>query len=245
MNNYKINIKISNAYLNDIIIINKYRFQLGYHFFPFININMIKSYINDINSSNIINTNVHFNSLLNLQFINMEDKDDKDMIKEKITDIELAINPILCSFFDLIILKKNNLLSKDQFKIYSNFVNNLIGHFINLSKKNINNLDNIIENIAQLNKKTVGLFNTFDINHSYRIIVNEDIPLDYDYEIINNHMMQLINNYIIITDCYLIFKSMTFMMISSKKYIIRAFNLHVFDFLKNIPFFSSSLNPLK
>jgi hypothetical protein len=37
--------------------------------------------------------------------------------------------------------------------------------------------------------------------------------------------MMLINNYVIITDCYLIFKSMTFMMISSKKYIIRVAKL--------------------
>ena len=213
--NNKINIKLCNAYSNDIIIYKNYKYQVGYFYFPFIkNLNvLVNSDYRDI----IKNQDNYLNNFL--IYLNNEQYEEmiNDTIKIFLFSIELNY-------------EKN----VDYLSNYTNFITSLISKIIHQIKPNFEEIIKIINRISDISKKTYEKIEKnngiliykiiFDSNDSFSNLSSltiESFLNDQKNSIIQEtpeyiDFKKNMEKYFFLTEFYLIIKSMSFLLTNNK-----------------------------
>ena len=219
-NNTKINIRICDAYSNDIIIYKNYTYQIGYFYFPFIQ-----------NFKNIIDLNIEESNLNDYLYNFM------DYISEEKYDF--ATTFIMRIFINLIEI--NGSSDNNTKTVYSNFLISLISKIIHTARQSFEELAFIINRVSSISKKAFDKIEKYDCKVLYNIIfkstddlsnlssltaswvTNNDL-----YGLTENNVTEFleyikikrnINKYIFLTNLYLILKSMSFLLDSGKPII--------------------------
>ncbi len=227
----KININISDAYTNDIIIYKKYKYQLGYYYFPFLK-NILYYSFNDLQIDSDMLNNLMTNDYNQiLELLNKKDYNDTIILLTNIFLLLIELN----SNYD------NNIL---LIKKYSEFITIFITKIISFYKEIFDEILLILSRLTSMSKKIFDKFDKYDSYTLYSIIFesNDDLSnlssLTIDWGFANNlsnnkrtnniditklqeyiKFKNNIEDYIFITEIYLIFKSMSFLLISGKPVI--------------------------
>ena len=229
----KINIDITNAYTNDIIIYNKHKYQSGYYYVPFIkNIFLMQDktfikFTGDILTDNVILEKYE------TQIVDFINEKDYESIINFITSIYLIL-------IDLNVNYENNIL---LIKKYSDLIIFFISNIIHLCKINFEEITFILNRLSSMNKKVFDKIEKYDIYTLYKIIFesNDDLSnlssltvdsyFSDDYFVDKNTNMDIMNsssivnftsnieNYISMTEIYLILKSISFLLNNNKSII--------------------------
>lgn len=226
-NNYNINLSISNAYTNDLIIYKNYKYKLGYYYFPFIkNIDFIKNI--KFNQEEIFQNKENFIDIL-FSFIN----------EEKYSNVLIYL---ILIFINLIELNVNYNLNQNHINNFSELLTIFISKLIKNIKTNINQITEVIDKINLISKKAIDKIEKQKSNFLYTILFEKSndrsniSSLTIDNYLQNNsssddnikikdtsEYLQLkknIEKYFFLTEFYLILKSISFL-VNSQKTIIK------------------------
>lgn len=258
----KININILDAYTNDIIIYKNYKYQLGYYYFPFI------KNISYISPNNLEIDNNMLNNLIS---------NDYNQILELLTKKEHSelISLIINIFLILIELNYNYEPNIILIKKYSDFIISFISKINNFYKSIFDEILLILSRLTSINKKIFDKINKYDSYTLYSVIFesNDNLSnlssLTIDWLFTNNlsnnknitniditklqeyiKFKRNIEDYIFITEIYLIFKSMSFLLNSGKPIVkiakMFSYIIKIYDTIENsihkIRKISNSLN---
>lgn len=218
-NEQQININISNAYTNDIIIYKNCKYQVGYFYFPFIkNISSYKKLcINDIVLDELISNDYK----KTLDLINGKNYDDINIL-------------IINIFLNLIELNSNYEDNQLLIKKYSDYIIGFVSKIIYFNKSKFDNIIFIFGRISSMSKKIFDKIEKYHPKTLYKVIFESDNDLSsisMDHLFLDNYSSDnkpnnidigdkaqyisfkiCIEDYIFITEIYLILKSMTFLL---------------------------------
>ena len=232
----KINIDVTDAYANDIIVYNGHKYQMGYYYFPFVK-NIFQ--ISETTLKKLTGEQITNNLILEKYEIQV-----LELINNK--DYDSIINFIMSIFLILIDLNSNYLYNISLIKKYSEFITFLISKIIHSYKINFDEFEFILNRLTSMSKKVFDKIEKYDVNTLYKIIFesNDDLSnissLTIDLFLPNNYstaknmvydantnidtleiikFKNNINNYISVTEIYLILKSMSFLLSNNKSII--------------------------
>jgi len=236
----KIILDISDAYTNDIIIYSDIKYQLGYFSFPFIkNIDGIIQIMEKIkNDNNILfeyeknilfehEKNILFEHKKNILFEHEQNilfEYEKNIYNQ---DYNFLINFLIALLLNLI--KSNYENDKNKIKSYNDLNISIIKQIIHYGKKKLDEIECILNRLNTINKKIFEQIEKYNINIFFKIIFqfynfNLDLSPSLIIEDIDTEQLDKFNNlikyYIIATEIYLIFKSMSFL-IDNYKFVIK------------------------
>ena len=226
-NNYNINLTISDAYTNDLIILKNCKYKLGYYYFPFIkNLDFIRDI--KINQEEIFENKEHFIDTL-FNFIN----------EEKYSNVLVYL---IFIFINLIELNVNYNINQIHINNFSDLLTMFISKLIKNIKTNINEISEVIDKINLISKKAIDKIEKQKSNFLYTILFEKSndrsniSSLTIDNYLHNTsssddnikiketiEYLQLKKNlekYFFLTEFYLILKSITFL-VNSQKTIIK------------------------
>jgi hypothetical protein len=251
-NERKINIGISNAYTNDIIIYKNHKYQLGYYYFPFIkNIRLLvfnDGAIDDLMSN------------------------DYEKISQLISnkDYNNVIMLVMGIFIKLIEPNSDYQNNIPHLTRCSEFIVGLVSKIIYLNKSTFDDLSFILSRVGSISKKIFDKIEKYSWITLWRVIFEsgdnlsslssltsltglfgltmgqvlaDDCARDQkcnDYLANSPEYIKFkssIDNYIFITELYLILKSMTFLLNSNKSIIkiakLFSYIMRIYDLIEN------------
>ena len=226
-NNYNINLSISDAYTNDLIIFKDYKYKLGYYYFPFIkNLDFIKNI--KYSQEEILENKEHFIDTL-FGFIN----------QEKYSNVLVYL---ILIFINLIELNVNYNINQNHINNFSELLTIFISKLIKNIKTAINEISEVIDKINLISKKAIDKIEKQKSNFLYTILFEKSndrsniSSLTIDNYLHNTsssdnnikikettEYLQLkknIEKYFFLTEFYLILKSISFL-VNSQKTIIK------------------------
>jgi len=226
-NNYNINLSISDAYTNDLIIFKDYKYKLGYYYFPFIkNLDFIKNI--KYSQEEILENKEHFIDTL-FGFIN----------QEKYNNVLVYL---ILIFINLIELNVNYNINQTHINNFSELLTIFISKLIKNIKTTINEISEVIDKINLISKKAIDKIEKQKSNFLYTILFEKSndrsniSSLTIDNYLHNTsssdnnikikettEYLQLkknIEKYFFLTEFYLILKSISFL-VNSQKTIIK------------------------
>lgn len=226
-----ININILDAYTNDIILYKNIKYQLGYFYFPFIK-----------NISHTSYDNVQIDSVLLDNLI----AGDYNKILELFTnnDYDNIISLLIKIFLILIDLNSNYENNIIIIKKYSDIITGFISQIIYYYKPIFDEMIIILSRLSTIGNKIFDKIEKYDSYTLYRVFFESNNDLSNlssvsidciftnnssNYKKSNNpditklqpyvKFKKNIPNYIFITEIYLIFKSMSFLLNSNKSIV--------------------------
>ena len=232
----KINILILNAYTNDIIIYKNNKYHLGYYYFPFIK-----------NISHVLYNNLQINNNILDDFIANDYEKILLLLKNKdYNNINILLINIFLILIELNFNYENNIILIQK---YSEFITNLISKIIYFNKPFFDEILVILSKVALLENKIFDKIEKYDSYILYKKIFesndgllnlsNKNLSDNPDIKKLQEYInfKTIINNYIFITEIYLIFKSMSFLLNSTKSIIkiakLFSYIMKIYDKIEN------------